>query len=393
MKYLLIILDGGGDLGKETPLSLARKPNMDSLAKSGIVGSLDLWKQQNPDSDIGYLKLLGCFSKNEYPGRGYLEALGLGLNPKGGSLCIRGNFATLDSRGNIKDRRAGREETGLEEMCDTLDGVEIAGFLFRVRKSVGHRVAIIVDGKVSDKIILNSPKGTGVPLPQIQARDRSGKKTASVLNKFVYRITKILTNDPINRKRKVPASTILLRSVGMRKETKSFRERYGMKGGVISTMPVANGVARYLGMDVIDAKKARGINDVDLDSAMETTLKALERHDFVLLHINQTDIFGHDRDPVGKKEYIEKIDKRVGELVKSLDMKKTVVCITCDHRTASAPSHKGYEHTNDPVPVLVSGGKVVNDRAEKFDEKHAEKGSFSLEKNDLVKFMKVVGET
>ena len=50
-------------------------------------------------------------------------------------------------------------------------------------------------------------------------------------------------------------------------------------------------------------------------------------------------------------------------------MKKTVICVTCDHRTVSAPSHKGYEHTSDPVPVLISGGKVVNDRSEKFDEK------------------------
>jgi 2,3-bisphosphoglycerate-independent phosphoglycerate mutase len=393
MKYLLIILDGGGDLGKHTPLSLAKKPNMDSLARNGIVGILELWKKEAPDSDIGYLKLLGSFSKKDYPGRGYLGALGLGLDPKEGSLCIRGNFATLDSRGNIKDRRAGREETGLQEMCDTLDGMEIDGCLFRVKKSAGYRVAIIVEGKVSDKIILNSPRVTGVPLPQVQARDRSGKATASVLNKFVYRVTKLLTKDPINRKRKVPANTILLRSFGMKKETESFRKRYGMKGAVISAMPVANGVARYLGMDVIGVKKAKGINDVDLDSAVEASLKALEKHDFVLLHINQTDIFGHDRDPVGKREYIEKIDKRLGRLVKSLDMKNTVVCITCDHRTASSPSHKGYEHTNDPVPVLVSGGKVVSDRSDRFDEKHAEKGSFSLEKNDLVKFMKVVGET
>ena len=158
-------------------------------------------------------------------------------------------------------------------------------------------------------------------------------------------------------------------------------------------MPVARGVARYLGMDVIDVKAAKGINDVDLDSAVGTTLKALENRDFVLLHINQTDILAHDRDPKGKREYIEKIDKMIGKVVEGLDMKKTVICITSDHRTASSPSHKGYEHTSDPVPVLVSGGKVVNDRNERFDEKHGEKGSFSLEKNDLVKFLKVVGET
>ena len=115
MKIILIVLDGAGDLPDKsgnTPLSLANKPNIDSLAKRGQAGLLDVgYKGSNKDvnSDVGYMVLLGCYSKEEYPGRGYIEALGTGLNPGPDDICIRGNFATLDKNGNIKDRRAGRQ--------------------------------------------------------------------------------------------------------------------------------------------------------------------------------------------------------------------------------------------------------------------------------------------
>jgi len=388
MKYLFVVLDGGGDIGPQTPLSLAKKPTIDFLAKSGIVGLLDLKYRERADSDVGYLKLLGCYSDDTYPGRGYLEALGLGLSPGEEDVCIRANFVTLDSRGNVIDRRAGRDERGLDRFCKLLDGMEIDGVHFTVKKSQGHRVVIILSGKnVSEKIISNDPKRTGVPLPQIAPKDKSAKFTASVLNRFLYKARKILSEQPENRERTFPANALIIRNAGRKKTTKSFRERFSLNGVCISAMPVAKGVARFLGMNVLELDSIPEI-DYELCEKTEEITGAVNDYDFVFLHFNGTDILSHNRDREGKRRFIEKIDQCLGTVLKGLDLKDMIVVITCDHRTASLPEYKGYEHLTDPVPVLIAGKGIEPDRIEKFDEEHAEQGSFKLEGNDLLYFIR-----
>jgi len=389
MKFLLIVLDGAGDLGKQTPLSLANKPNMDSLAKEGKCGLLDIGYGKTVNSDFGYLNILGCYSKEDYPGRGYLEALGVGLKPGPGDLCIRGNFATLASNGNILDRRAGRDEKGLEYFCEVLDGIEIDGVRFTVRKSAGHRVVIVLQGKnLSDKIVPNDPLKTGVPLPQIGTREASGKFTASVLNKFSARVHKTLSREAENKKRKLPANIILIRNIGKKKDVESFRERFRLKGCCIAGIPIARGVARFLGMDVLEIRGANGMPDTNLDGKFEAVAKALKKYDFVFLHINGTDILSHDAKPVEKQRFIEKIDKDIGKLV---GLKDVVFIITCDHRTASTPGFRGYRHTTDPVPFLISGNGIKPNSVMRFDENSCRPG-LKLERNELIPYvLRVIG--
>lgn len=385
-KFILIVLDGAGDLGEDTPLETADKPNMDSLAMNGECGMLDLDYGKNVNSDFGYLNILGCYSKESYPGRGYLEALGVGMEPGPADLCIRGNFATLDSGGNIKDRRAGRDETGLEGFCEKLDGMEIDGVKFTARKSAGHRVVIVMEGKeLSDRIIPNDPFKTGVPLQQIASRDgdRKGKFTASVLNRFLSRAHKILIKEPINNERKFPANAIMVRNIGRRKDVKGFEERFGMKGCCVAGVPIAKGVSRFLGMSVIEVKGANGMPNTNLGGKFEATRKALDKYDFVFLHINGTDILSHEAKRLEKQKFIEKIDREIGKLSKDKDL---VFIITCDHRTDSEPDYKKYRHTPDPVPFLVSGNGINPGRVERFDERSCGTG-VKLEKNELIPYV------
>ncbi|MBN2043036.1 MAG: 2,3-bisphosphoglycerate-independent phosphoglycerate mutase [Candidatus Aenigmarchaeota archaeon] len=387
-KIILIVLDGAGDKGKNTPFQTASKPNIDSLASRGVCGLIDIGYKKYVESDIGYMTLLGFFTKEYYTGRGYLEALGLNLKPKEGELCIRGNFATLDSNGNVTDRRAGREETGLEEVCEELDGMEIDGVRFHVRKGAGHRVVIMMEGKLSMDVVPNDPKLEGKPLPQIGSTSPAGKKTASVLNKFLYRARKIITESHINGKRKVPTNTIIIRNFGMRKDGPSFEETYGMSGACVAGVPIAKGISRYLGIRTVDVPGATGSIDTDLKAKLEKTIDMHKKYDFVWLHINGTDILSHDARREEKAKFIEKIDREVvGKLIKAVDMKSTTIVITCDHRTDSEKDYKYYRHTNDPVPALVSGAGVEPGRVTKFDEYSCEKGSFVIKGNGLIPYV------
>lgn len=382
----MLVMDGAGDLGKETPLSLARKPNMERLAREGKVGLLDIGYKESVNSDFGYLHLLGSYSPEEYPGRGYLEALGIGLRPGPGDICIRCNFATLGRDRNVLDRRAGREEAGLDRLAGRLDGMVIDGIKFTVRHSAGHRVVLVLKGRgLSPGFLPNDPLRTGVPVPEVEPRGPGAKLTASALNKFCRRANKLLSGDPINRKRKFPANAVLVRNPGQRKDVKPFEKRFGLKACCIAGIPIAKGVARFLGMDVIEVPGATGLPDTNLAGKTRAAIKALGRYGLVFLHINGTDILAHDAKPGLKKKMIERIDLELGKILEARPGLK--VAVTCDHRTASSPSYRKYRHTPDPVPVLVSGPGVKPDGIGSFSEGPCGKG-FRLKGNQLMPFLK-----
>ncbi len=387
-KIVLIVLDGGADRGKDTPYRMAEKPNIQDLAKKGVCGKIDIGYRKFVESDIGFLTLLGFFDRKEYTGRGYLEALGVNLRPKKKEVCIRGNFATLDGDGNVRDRRANREEKGLDLVCDQLDGMEIDGVRIHVKKGSGHRVVIMLEGNVSKDVVPNDPLLEGKPLRQIAASSGKGKFTASVLNKFLYRARKIIEASGINKERKTPANTIIIRNVGIYGETESFEERYGMKACCIAGVPIAKGIARFLGMHVTDVPGATGFPNTDLKAKAEKTAESLKKHDFVWLHINGCDILAHDAKRKEKAEFVGKVDREViGRLVKKLDMENTVIIITSDHGTDSEKDYRHYRHVRDPVPVLISGDGIRPDEVSSFDEYSCEKGSVKIKGNGLLPFV------
>ena len=390
MKMVLILLDGAADRenGTLTPFQAAKKPNIDGLAEKGVNGLIDIGYKNSVESDFGFLNILGFYSPDSYPGRGYLEALGAGMNVDYDDLCIRGNFATLDDNGNLIDRRAGRDETGLEELAEMLNGMEIDNVHFTVKKSAGHRVIIIASSKkkgrnLSINLIPNDTREINTHVKQIVARDDDAKFTASVLNKFITRSRKMLKDHKINKARKKPANVILMRGFGKRKDTQSFYERYGMNACCIAGIPIAKGVARWLKMDIIDVEGATGMPDTNLRGKFDAVINNLKKYDFVWLHINACDILAHDGKRKQKTEYVEKIDAEVGRMLKNID-EKTVIIITSDHRTISIPEFKFYRHAPDPVPILISGNSIKADGVKRFDEVSAQNGVLKLKGNELI---------
>ena len=126
-KLVLLVMDGLGDLATRqqkylTPLDSARTPNLDALSKDSAQGRMiPVAPGITPGSGPGHLALFGYDPLEFQVGRGVIEALGLGIELRAGDVAARANFCTLDAKGIVTDRRAGRIETEVcEPLCDLL---------------------------------------------------------------------------------------------------------------------------------------------------------------------------------------------------------------------------------------------------------------------------------
>jgi len=80
---------------------------------------------------------------------------------------------------------------------------------------------------------------------------------------------------------------------------------------------------------------------------------------------------------------IEEIDKRFfGTLLDNIDTKKVSVMVSADHSTPCIIK----AHSDDPVPILVSGESIKKDQTVRVTEEEAKKGSMGfLEGSQVVK--------
>ncbi|MBC7074319.1 phosphoglycerate mutase, partial [Candidatus Parcubacteria bacterium] len=191
-KIIFIVIDGLGDekipqLKNKTPLEAAKTENLDFLAKNGICGVVLPWIEKGnlPTSEDCHLALFGYDPKKANPGRGVLEALGIGHKVKKGEICFRGNFATVNDNLILIDRRAGRIEK-TEPLISALNKIKIEGAKIIVKKAFGHRFVLILKGKgLTEKITSNDPKKIEVSALKILPQTKKAKKTAKILIEFL----------------------------------------------------------------------------------------------------------------------------------------------------------------------------------------------------------------
>jgi len=388
MKILLIVIDGLGDepipqLKNKTPLEKAETPNLDFLAKKGILGLVLPYfeKGKLPTSEDTHLALFGFDPKISNPGRGVLEVLGIGMEILPGDVCLRGNFGTLDEKMKILDRRAGRLEN-TEPLIEAISNIEIEGVKFLIKKAFSHRIGIVMRGeKLSSEISDGDPKIIGVQPLKIKALDKSKKAkfTAKVLNEFLKRAHFILKNHPLNKKRKLPANYILVRGAGKLKKFLAFSKKYKLKSCCIAGGTLYKGIGKYLGMDLIQAEGADGLQNTNLKGKILAAKKALKKYNFIFCHIKAADNLAEDGNFLGKEEFIEKIDKNIKPL---LGLKNTLIAITADHSTCSELKR----HCVEPIPILIYGTPPTllppasrapgKNGVQKFSEKACQKGKF-----------------
>ena len=398
VRMVYVLLDGVGDLPHPdldgaTPLEAALTPNLDSLCRNGVLGeSISVGKGIAPESDIAVFNMLGYkFSHADYAGRGVIESIGMGLDFEDGDVALRGNFATLDEDGSITDRRAGRRID--RDEARTISRQVEEGVRFSdpdasvmIVPTIGHRIAVRIrsGGPLSGRITNTDPAyanvdGMGVAkavgdvlrMERCLPLDPEAGPTAQLVNEFMEQSVDIMSKSAVNEARAGRGdkllSCILLRDAGNAyPKVAPIGEKYSMKFSCIVDMPVEQGIAKVLGMK---AYEAGDIEDYPRKAAVAAD--ALGEQNAVYVHIKGPDEFGHDGDAAGKIRCIEDIDRRFfGKLLDRIDTSDTAVVVSADHSTPCIKK----AHSDDPVPVLVSGMRTRRDGTVRMTEAEARKG-------------------
>jgi len=408
LKLIYVVIDGMGDLpirelGNETPLGVAETSNMDYLARNGKTGLMyTVAKGIAPESDVAVVSILGYDPFKYSTGRGVLEAIGAGLPMKNGDLALRCNFATLGRGKQIIDRRAGRNLTTkearvLSQAINKHVKLETYPVSFQFKSTIGHRAVLVMksrDKPLSSKISNTDPaytrmEGIGVAetgaemiVKKCEPLDKSdeARVSAMLVNEFVKKSHGVLENHEVNKKRvaegKLKANLILTRDAGHRLPNFfNINKKYNVHFACLADMPVERGISKLAGMQLVDVSPPSGDLKHDCLLRAKKLLRLLGSYDCFYVHIKGPDEPAHDGKFQLKAEMIATIDKRFfGELLPKINLSNFIVCVTADHST---PCKLGT-HSDDPVPLLITGNQIKGDKVEKFSEKTCKRGSLRV---------------
>ena len=338
-KIVMFVADGLGGLpmspGGKTELESAVVPNLAKLAKRGVQGaSIPVKPGIAPGSGPGHLGLFGYDPLKYQIGRGALEATGIGFELRDGDVAIRCNFCTVDSSGNISDRRAGRiSSEDSAPIAISLRQIKIPGIEIFVEPVKEHRFVVVFRGEgLGGNVADTDPQRTGVPPLDPVANDAASQKTAAVAKEFLTQAKKILAGQP-------KANFHTMRGFANKPALPSYGEVYGLKSAAIAVYPMYKGLARLVGMEIVGKAQT-------LSEQIDTLEQSWKDYDFFFIHFKYTDSTGEDGNFAEMVKRIEELD---GILPRIEKLNPTVLIVTGDHSTPSFLQ----SHSWHPVPTLL----------------------------------------
>jgi 2,3-bisphosphoglycerate-independent phosphoglycerate mutase len=353
-KIVLLVIDGLGGLPRpetgKTELETAHTPNLAELANKGNCGLTDpVSPGITPGSAPGHLALFGYDPIKFAVGRGILEAMGIDFDLKKGDVAARGNFCTIDSKGLVTDRRAGRIATEQNaELCKKLSKITLEGAQLYVVPVKEHRFLLVFRGEgLSGDASDSDPQQVGVTPLNVVALSPKGKKTAKLANDFAAKAKTALADSHT-------ANMVLLRGFSQHPNLPTMSDIFKLNPAAIAAYPMYRGLAKLVGMKILNT-------GATIEEEFDTLVKHYAEHDFFFIHVKKTDSTGEDGDFDAKVRALEEIDRL---LPKITSLNPDVLIVTGDHSTPAML--KG--HSWHPLPLVLYSKWCRADRVREFGE-------------------------
>jgi 2,3-bisphosphoglycerate-independent phosphoglycerate mutase len=353
-KIVLLVIDGLGGLPRpetgKTELESSHIPNLAELANKGNCGLTDpVSPGITPGSAPGHLALFGYDPIKFAVGRGILEAIGIDFDLKKGDVAARGNFCTIDSKGLVTDRRAGRISTEENaKLCKKLSKITLESAQLYVVPVKEHRFLLVLRGEgLSGEASDSDPQQVGVAPLNVVALSPKGKNTAKLANDFAAKAKAVLADSH-------PANMVLLRGFSQHPNLPTMNEIFKLNPAAIAAYPMYRGLAKLVGMKILNT-------GATIEEEFDTLAKHYAEHDFFFVHVKKTDSTGEDGDFDAKVHVLEEIDSL---LPKITALNPDVLIVTGDHSTPAML--KG--HSWHPVPLLLYSKWCRADHVREFGE-------------------------
>jgi 2,3-bisphosphoglycerate-independent phosphoglycerate mutase len=391
MKYIILQGDGMPDypvdeLAGRTPLQAAATPNMDYVARKGLLGMVTVIPEGfPPGSDVGNLSILGYEPSRYYTGRAPLEAASMGVELGPGDIAFRCNLVTLKNSGGkslMEDYSAGHIST--EEAREIMEQIDasLGSGQIRFYPGVSYR-HLMVWRKGSDQAKTTPPHDImGKEISPYLPQGDDGELLGGLIRKSQEILKDLSVNQTRMAAGKSPANSIWLWGQGRAPKLPALRDRYGIEGSVISAVDLVRGIGIYAGLKVVDVPGATGYLDTNYSGKADYAIRELKQRDFVYLHVEAPDEAAHSGKVENKIKALEDFDKKVvGRILdgirKFTDYK---VMVVSDHPTPLSLR----THSREPVPfaILSSDDENRSESDRGFDEISAEASGVFLTRGE-----------
>ncbi len=363
MKYVVILGDGMADypmpqLGNRTPLQCAEKPNIDYLARNGEVGMVKTVPDGiPPGSDAANLSVMGYDPKKYYTGRSPLEAVSMGVDLAETDLAFRCNLVTLSEDEDYNDK------TMIDYSSDEISSQEAAELIKEINRHFNTKEIIFHPGISYRHCMVwhHGPAGSKLTPPhdilerKITEYLPSGQQ-AGVLYEMMQKSFAILKDHPVNKARIArglrPANSIWLWGEGKKPAIPEFKDKYNIKGSVVSAVDLIKGIGICAGLRSVDVEGATGNIHTNFIGKAMAAIQELEKGaDFVYVHVEAPDECGHRYEIENKVKSIEFLDSKVvGPVLEGLkQFDDYSVLVLPDHPTPLSLR----THTSEPVPYIL----------------------------------------
>ncbi len=386
LPVLLVILDGLGDRGCEelgglTPCEAAATPHLDALVAAGVSGvHVPFGPGRATSSEHAHWSLFGL-GEVPFPGRAAIEALGVGLQPPVGEplfhLALRAGLPREGSLYLGARARPREDVASAAELFAALDGRTRNGVSFDILPLRTGEGVLVARGAgtrdVSDSDALFDhlhPWMRPRALPEA-SNLAAAQRFAATLEAWLLESRRVLLAHPVNAQRRAAGLPPL--DVAVTKWASwldpampSFQAANGLSGAAVTDTALYRGLARVLGMEMVDIPYQPADPAGDMRSRIAAAARLLDHHGFVHVHVKATDEAAHTKRPAFKRDVIEATDAGLAELLQLSS--RAVVAVTGDH---ASPSIGSLLHSGDPTPFVVAAPGLRPDAVTSFGERSA----------------------
>jgi len=377
MKFCIVIIDGAAgwplpEHGGRTCLELADTPNLDAMAREGVVGLVrTVPEEMEPSSACACMSVLGYDPAVYYRGRAGIEARSMGIPVNDDEVVFRCNLVAVRD-GRMWDYSSGHISTGEAEQLITALNKNLGSDDVRFYPGISYRHILKLKGREDTLSAICTPPHD-IPDRPINDFLPSGPGS-DLLCDLMERSRAVLNGHPVNKARQargdIPASIIWLFWGSNRvPDMPSFRQVYRLKAAMTSGVDLLKGLAQMVEMDVLDIPGVTDGLDNDYSAQVNGSLKALEQHDMAVIHIEAPDEAAHAGSAGDKIEAIQKIDAEVIGPVRSRQSREFRVLVMPDHPTPI----ESRTHNAEPVPFVLWGEGFAPNGAGRFSETEAAK--------------------